>query len=40
MAIADWDAYLTKHYGDYMKLPPKEQQVSEHPYKVWWKEQA
>lgn len=40
MAIAAYDAYLTKHYGDYMKLPPKEKQVSEHPYLVWWKEQS
>lgn len=38
MAIADYNAYLTKHYGDYMKLPPKEKQVSEHPYQAWWKE--
>lgn len=22
--FADWDGYLTKHYGDYMQLPPKE----------------
>ena len=22
--IEDFDAYLTKHYGDYMKLPPVE----------------
>lgn len=37
MAIADYDSYLTKHYGDYMKLPPIEQQVSNHSYKVYWK---
>lgn len=36
--IADYDAYLTKHYGDYMKLPPKEQQVSNHEYIAYWKE--
>lgn len=36
-AIADYDAYLKKHYGDYMKLPPKEQQKSEHNFKVYWK---
>jgi lipopolysaccharide cholinephosphotransferase len=36
-AIADYDAYLKKHYGDYMKLPPKEKQVSNHDYKAWWK---
>lgn len=22
--FADWDGYLTKHYGNYMQLPPKE----------------
>lgn len=38
MAIAAYDDYLTKHYGDYMQLPPKEKQVSEHPFKTWWKE--
>lgn len=37
-AIADYDAYLTQHYGDYMQLPPKEKQVSHHEYKCWWKE--
>ena len=36
-AIAGYDAYLRKHYGDYMKLPPKEQQVSLHKYNAWWK---
>jgi lipopolysaccharide cholinephosphotransferase len=36
-AIADYDAYLKKHYGDYMQLPPKEQQKSEHNFKVYWK---
>lgn len=37
-AISAYDIYLSQHYGDYMKLPPKEQQVSLHEYKVWWKE--
>lgn len=36
-AIEEYDAYLRKHYGDYMKLPPKEQQVSNHDYNAWWK---
>ena len=36
-AIADYDLYLTKHYGDYMQLPPKEKQVSNHSFKAWWK---
>lgn len=34
--IADYDAYLTKHYGDYMKLPPKDQQVSNHNFIAYW----
>lgn len=37
-AISDYDAYLTRHYGNYMELPPKEEQVSRHSFEVWWKE--
>lgn len=29
---------LRNIYGDYMKLPPKELQVSNHNYKLYWKE--
>lgn len=29
-----WDSYLSNLYGDYMKLPPKEKQVT-HELKVW-----
>ena len=36
-AIADYDAYLKKHYGDYMKLPPKDQQKTHHRFHVYWK---
>lgn len=36
--IENYDAYLRKHYGDYMQLPPKEKQVSNHEYSAWWKE--
>lgn len=36
-AIADYDAYLKKHYDNYMQLPPKEKQKSEHNFKVFWK---
>lgn len=36
-AIAAYDDYLAKHYGDYMKWPPKEEQISRHTYKCWWK---
>lgn len=32
-----YDSYLTKHYGDYMKLPPKEKQVSNHSNTAYWK---
>ncbi len=34
---ADYDYYLKRMYGDYMKLPPKEQQIT-HAFKAWWKE--
>lgn len=37
MAISDYDAYLTKHYGNYMQLPPIEQQVSNHNFKAYWR---
>ena len=36
-AIADYDAYLTKHYGDYMKLPPEEKRQTHHTYKAFLK---
>ena len=37
-AIADYNAYLTRHFGNYMELPPKEEQVSRHSFEAWWKE--
>lgn len=37
MAVSDWNTYLTNLFGDYMKLPPVEQQVSNHHYEVWWR---
>ena len=37
MAIKDYDAYLAKHYGDYMQFPPKEKQVSHHVFTAYWK---
>ena len=33
-----YDLYLTKHYGDYMQLPPKEKQVSNHDNIAYWRE--
>ena len=32
-----YDEYLTKHYGNYMKLPPKEKQISNHSTEVYWR---
>ena len=33
--IQNYDEYLSKHYGDYMKLPPKEKQETHHTYKAF-----
>lgn len=30
-----YDSHLRKYYGDYMKLPPKEQQEPKHSFKAW-----
>lgn len=38
MAIKKYDEYLTHLYGDYMKLPPLEKQVSHHDFTAWWKD--
>lgn len=38
MTISDYDSYLTKHYGNYMELPPKAEQISLHTFSAWWKE--
>lgn len=32
-----YDKYLKQLYGDYMKLPPKEKQVTHHMFKAYWK---
>ena len=32
-----YQAYLTKHYGNYMELPPKEKQVRAHEVVAYWK---
>lgn len=36
-AIAAYDEYLTKHYGDYMQLPPVEKRKTHHHFTCWWK---
>lgn len=38
MAVKNTDAYLSREFGDYMKLPPKEQQIPKHDFeKIYWK---
>lgn len=38
MAVKDTDAYLKREFGDYMQLPPKEQQVPKHDFEaIYWK---
>ena len=33
-----YEQYLSAIYGDYMTLPPKEKQISNHTSEEWWKE--
>jgi lipopolysaccharide cholinephosphotransferase len=33
--IREYDIHLTRLYGDYMQLPPKEKQISNHDYKLY-----
>ena len=35
----DYDKILTRMYGDYMKLPPKEEQIAHHFYRAYRKKQ-
>ena len=37
--MQDYDKYLTQLYGDYMKLPPKDKQISHQDYKAYYKEE-
>lgn len=36
--LAEYDLYLKSVFGDYMKLPPKDQQVSKHGFTAYWKD--
>lgn len=38
-APIEYEDVLTRMYGDYQKLPPKEKQVSHHVFEAYWKEQ-
>jgi lipopolysaccharide cholinephosphotransferase len=38
MSIKDYDCYLCGHYGNYMQLPPIEQQIGHHTTEAYWKE--
>lgn len=35
--IKNYEDFLTQYYGDYMKLPPKKEQISNHHYVAFWK---
>lgn len=35
-----YDVYLTNMYGDYMQMPPKEQQESKHDFNAWWENEV
>ncbi len=37
MAVKDWKTYLTNLFGDFMKLPPVEQQIAKHDFEVFWR---
>ncbi len=36
MGFRDYDQYLTNLYGDYLKLPPMDKQVSHHSFSAFW----
>ena len=36
--MCGYDSYLRQIYGDYMKLPPVDKQITHHGFKVYWKD--
>lgn len=36
LGFKEYDKFLSRWYGDYMQLPPKEKQVSNHDFCAWW----
>ena len=36
--IKDYDVFLRLRYGNYMSLPPKEEQIPHHGFKAYWKD--
>lgn len=37
LSIKNYNIYLSTIYGNYMKLPPKNQRIASHSYKAYWK---
>ena len=37
-AIKDYDIYLRCQYGNYMQLPPVQERIPKHNYRVYWKD--
>lgn len=37
-AVKDYDTFLSRLYGEYMQLPPKEKQVTHHEFEAYWVE--
>ena len=40
LAMSNWDDWLTRRYGDYMQLPPKNQRVSHHYFRAYRAEEG